>query len=52
MTNDKMRESLEQLVVNIYDGLLKWMDEEGKNVMTREEIMRFKLNFQGRMDLT
>ncbi len=52
MTDGKMREMLEHLVMNAYDGLLKWMDEEGKDVMTREEIMRFKLNFQSRMDLT
>ncbi len=51
MAGDKMREMLENLVMNVYDGLLKWMDEEKKETMTREEIMKFKLNFQSRMDL-
>ncbi len=52
MTKDTTRQMIEQLVVNIYDGLLKWMDAEDKDTMTREEIMRFKLNFEGKRDLT
>ena len=51
MAEDKMREMIENLVMNVYDSLLKWMDAEKKEVMTREEVMKFKLNFQSRMDL-
>jgi len=52
MAKDKMRESMEGLVVKIYDSVIRVMDDQKKDTITRSEVMSMKLNFQKRMDYT
>jgi len=52
MAKDNMREAMEGLVVQIYDSVIRVMDDQKKDTITRSEVMAMKLNFQKRMDYT
>lgn len=47
-----MRETMEKLVANWYDSLIKVMDDSKQEFITRSQLMNMKLEFQSRMDLT
>lgn len=49
---DQMREAMEGLVVKIYDSIIRIMDEQKSDTITRSEVMAMKLNFKKRMDYT
>ncbi len=52
MTKEKVRETMEKLVFNWYDSLIKVMDDSKQEFITRKQLMDLKLEFQSRMDLT
>lgn len=49
MTADKMREMAEQLILKTYERIIESVDESG--VISREALIKMKLDFQGRMNL-
>ena len=51
MTADKMRELAEQLVLKTYDRIIESIGDGGQNFITREDLIKMKLDFQGKMNL-